>query len=57
MAKNTGKQSRIGAVRGRSQVLNTRTGVWTKRDDGTGRFMSGKADGGSYKGVRREKGN
>jgi hypothetical protein len=56
MAKNTGKQSRIGAVRGRSQVLNTRTGVWTKRADGTGRFMSGKADGGSYKGVRREKG-
>lgn len=55
MAKNSGKGSRVGAVRGRSQVQNTRTGVWTKRDDGTGKFMSGKSDGTKYKGVRREK--
>lgn len=54
MAKNTGKGSRVGAVRDRSQVRNTKTGIWTKRNDSTGRFMAGKEDG-QFKGVRREK--
>jgi hypothetical protein len=52
MAKNTGNNSRRGAVTGRSQV-RTPSG-WTKRYTGTGRFMDGKADGKPFKGVRRE---
>ncbi|MGQ0846882.1 MAG: hypothetical protein ACT4QF_22405 [Sporichthyaceae bacterium] len=53
MAKNTGSGSRVGAVRGRSQV---QTGAgWTKRDASTGRFMDGKADSKPFKGVRKEK--
>lgn len=54
MAKNTGAGHRIGAVRGRSQVHNPVTKTWTKRGEG-GRFMDGKQDGGSFKGVRHEK--
>lgn len=54
MSKNTGKGSRVGAVTGRSQTLNTRTGQWVKRDSYSGRFMASKKDGGSFKGVRRE---
>ena len=46
---------RIGAVRGRSQTLNTRTGHWTKRDTGTGRFVDQKADPKPFKGVTKEK--
>lgn len=55
MAKNTGKGFRRGAVRGRSQVQNPLTRIWTKRNDSTGRFVNGKTDGGRFKGVRREK--
>jgi len=55
MAKNTGKDSRIGSVDGRSQVWNPKTDQWVKRDDETGRFMGQKADGQPYKGVAREK--
>ena len=57
MAKNPppGDGHRIGAVKGRSQVQNPQTGVWTKRDAGSGRFMDGKADGTPFKGVRKEK--
>lgn len=56
LAKNApvGDGCRVGAVRSRSQVLNPKTGSWTKRDAGTGRFMDGKADGKPFKGVRRE---
>lgn len=54
MAKNTGHDYRIGAERRRSQVLNPKTGEWTKRDVDTGRFMDGKADGEPFKGVRKE---
>ena len=53
--KPYGDERRIGAVTGRSQVLNTKTGVWTKRDTATGRFMDGKKDGTPFKGVRKEK--
>jgi len=57
MAKNApiGDGHRVGAVRQRSQVLNPKTGNWTKRDSATGRFMDGKADGEPFKGVRKEK--
>jgi hypothetical protein len=55
MAKNTGRDYRVGAVRERSQVKNPETGVWTKRDDATGRFMDGKADKQPFKGVRKER--
>jgi len=54
MAKNTGDGFRRGAVRGRSQVRNPLTRLWTKRDDATGRFMSGKTSGDRFKSVRRE---
>jgi hypothetical protein len=56
MAKNTNQGRRIGAVRDRSQVLNPRTGLWAKRDDGSGRFVANKTSGSPFKGVRREKG-
>jgi hypothetical protein len=55
MGSNTGRGFRRGAVRGRSQVQNPLTRVWTKRDDSTGRFMDGKKSSGRFKGVRREK--
>lgn len=54
MAKNTGRGSRQGAVKSRSQ-LKTTSGTWVKRDTSTGRFEAAKKDGGKFKGVRREK--
>ena len=55
MAKNGAKgKGRVGAVTGRSQVKNPRTGLWAKRDSATGRFVQTKKTGGSFKGVRRE---
>jgi len=58
MAKNdpTGDNARRGAVKDRSQVLNPKTGNWTKRNTDDGRFMNQKQDGTPFKGVRREKG-
>ena len=56
MAKNGEPGAgRSGAVRGRSQVHNPRTNLWVKRDLSSGRFMKAKKDGGSFKGVRRER--
>ena len=55
MASNTGKGYRQGAVTGRSQVQNPKSGTFVKRDTGTGRFMDGKADSTPFKGVRKEK--
>jgi hypothetical protein len=55
VARNTGRNSRIGAVKGRSQVQNPRTGSWTKRNTTDGRFLDVKETPGAYKGVRREK--
>lgn len=57
MAKNApaGDNSRKGAVKGRSQVLNPKTNLYLKRDAETGRFMDVKTTGGKFKGVRKEK--
>ncbi|MGV3386431.1 hypothetical protein [Streptococcus agalactiae] len=56
MAKNGPKGgSRIGAVKGRSQSHNPKTGLYTKRDTSTGKFMDTKTTGGKFKGVRTEK--
>lgn len=55
MASNTGKGSRKGAVRGRSQVLNPKTKTYVKRDSATGQFMDNKSDSKPFKGIRKEK--
>jgi hypothetical protein len=56
MAKNppVGDGHRHGAVKERSQVYNPKTDQWTKRAP-NGKFMDQKADGGPFKGVRKEK--
>ena len=56
MATNppTGDGHRNGAVKDRSQVFNSTTQTWTKRDTTTGRFMDGKQNGTPFKGVRKE---
>jgi len=53
--KPTGDNSRKGAVKERSQVLNPKTDQFVKRDTNTGRFMDVKTSGGKFKGVRAEK--
>lgn len=56
MAKNGARGGgRVGAVTGRTQSKNPRTGLWTKRDTSTGQFTSVKKSGGTYRGVRKEK--
>lgn len=57
MATNPPKDgSRKGAVRQRSQVKNPQTGLWTKRDAETGKFMDVKTSSNEpFKGVRKEK--
>ncbi|WP_199739633.1 hypothetical protein [Flavobacterium sp. LS1R10] len=57
MATNSpNDNSRIGAVKDRSQVHNPKTGLWTKRDSDTGRFMDVKTSSPApFKGVRKEK--
>lgn len=57
MATNPPKNnSRKGAVRDRSQVRNPKTGLWTKRDSNTGRFMDVKTSSSKpFKGVRKER--
>lgn len=55
MAKNGRKGGgRVGAVTGRTQTRNPKTGLWVKRDTSSGRFTQVKKSGGSFKGVRRE---
>lgn len=56
MATNppVGDNHRKGAVRGRSQTLNPKTGHWVKRNTDTGRFIDQKADHKPFKGVRKE---
>ena len=54
MARNTGKDYRVGSVDNRTQVRNPQTGIWTKRDTDTGRFMQGKEDRAPFKGVAKE---
>lgn len=57
MATNPPKDgSRKGAVRQRSQVKNPQTGLWTKRDAESGKFMDVKTSSNEpFKGVRKEK--
>ncbi|NTW70656.1 MAG: hypothetical protein HGA49_00225 [Eubacteriaceae bacterium] len=56
MAKNSGQNHRHGAVNDRSQVLNPKTGLYTKRDADTGRFIDVKTSSNEpFKGVRKEK--
>lgn len=56
MATNPPKNNaRKGMVRGRPQVLNTKTNRYVKRDTKTGRFLNVKQDGTKFKGVRTEK--
>lgn len=51
----TGDNTRKGAIKNRSQVENTKTGLYVKRDTTTGKFMDVKTSGGKFKGVRKEK--
>jgi len=57
MAKNRpyGDKKRKGAVKGRSQVRNPKTGRFVKRDAKTGRFIDQKSDDKKFKGVRKER--
>lgn len=57
MAKNKpyGDNSRKGAVKNRTQVLNPKTGLYVKRHGDTGQFMDVKTTGGKFKGVTKEK--
>jgi hypothetical protein len=57
MAKNKpyGDNRRKGAVKGRTQVLNPKTGRYIKRDAKTGKFLRVKSDGKKFKGVKKEK--
>lgn len=58
MATNgkSGDNRRHGAVKQRSQVHNSKTGQWVKRNSETGRFMDVKtSDDKPFKGVRKEK--
>lgn len=56
MATNAPKgPGRKGAVRGRSQVKNTKTDRYVKRDSKTKKFMDVKSDKKPFKGVRKEK--
>ena len=58
MATNrpVGDNARVGAVRGRSQSYNPSTGLWTKRDTQTGKFMDVKTSSNTpFKSVRKEK--
>jgi hypothetical protein len=56
MATNAPKgPGRRGAVRKRTQVKNTKTGHYTKRNAITKKFMDVKSDLKPFKGVRKEK--
>jgi len=57
MATNPPKDdSRRGAVKQRSQVKNTKTGLWVKRNSETGKFMDVKTSSKKpFKGIRKEK--
>ena len=54
MASNTGKDSRKGSVKERSQAYNSTTKQWVKRDTSTGKFIAAKKDGEPFKGVKKE---
>jgi hypothetical protein len=54
MAKNIGQGSRIGSVKNRTQVRNSKTDRYVKRDTTTGQFINQKSDGEPFKGVAKE---
>lgn len=54
MARNTGRGSRIGSVKNRTQVQNPKTGRFIKRDTETGQFINQKSDVKPFKGVAKE---
>lgn len=54
MTKKTKKEKK-GAVKGRVQALNPKTGRWIKIDTETGKIISQKKTLGPYKGVRKKK--
>ncbi|MFN0215862.1 MAG: hypothetical protein ACKVT2_16510 [Saprospiraceae bacterium] len=54
MARNSATNSQVGAVKKRSQTINTKTGLYVKRDAVTGKFLSVKINGRYYKGVTIE---
>ncbi len=51
MAKNTGNNTRKGAVKDRTQFYNDKTNTYLKRGP-DGKFMSGKSS--PYKGITSE---
>ncbi len=53
MAKNTNEGYRIGSVKERSQVFNSKTEQYVKRDTKTGKFMATSDN--QFKGVKTEK--
>lgn len=57
MAKNRpiGDNSRVGAVKSRTQVYNPKIDRFVKRDSETGRFMDVKSNNKPFKGVTKEK--
>lgn len=57
MATNPPKDNaRKGAVKDRTQVLNPKTGLWTKRNSDTGQFMDVKTSSPTpFKGIEKEK--
>lgn len=56
MATNPPKDNnRKGAVKNRTQVLNPKTGLYTKRNKDNGQFIDVKTSGGKFKGVTKEK--
>ena len=59
MAKDTGKGSRKGAVKSRTQVKNPKTSDYAKRNETPGskkkgEFMDNKKGGQPFKGVAKE---
>ena len=54
MAKNTGDNTRKGAVKNKEQVLNTKTDKWTEKDSVTGKFTNVKSNGTPFKGVTKK---
>jgi hypothetical protein len=52
-SRKTGR-ARIVPDPSRSQKRDPKTGLWTRRDTSSGRFVDAKKRGGSLKSVRRE---
>ena len=54
MAKNTGENTRKGAIKNKEQVLNPKTDKWVEKDSATGKFTNVKSDGTPLKGVTKK---